>query len=134
MTGRLVAIAVLLVLAGGVADAQDSGPPNPSTAANSRVVSTILTSDFYRGNQLFQADGCGECHGTVGQGGRSSGPRIARLGLPFPAFLQQVRNPSNEMPPYAVNVLSEADATAIYYFLESLPPPPPVKDLSLLNQ
>jgi ubiquinol-cytochrome c reductase cytochrome c subunit len=79
-------------------------------------------------------DGCFQCHGTVGQGGRVTGPRIARTELPFAAFLNQLRNPSNEMPPYEVKILSNGDAANIYAYLQSLPAPLAVKDIPLLNQ
>lgn len=87
-----------------------------------------------RGKQLYMADGCFQCHGTVGQGSRVTGPRLARTQLPFIGFVSELRNPSNEMPPYEAKVLSDAEATNIYAYLESLPAPPAVKDVPLLNQ
>ena len=46
------------------------------------------------------ADGCALCHGTVGQGGRGTGPHIAPNPLPFEAFAGQVRRPADAMPAY----------------------------------
>ncbi len=93
------------------------------------------TSNPAKGQQLYLADGCSSCHGTVGQGGggRTGGLRLARMGIPFPAFLNQVRHPRNEMPPYVAAVLSDQDVSDIYAFIASLPPPPDVKSIPILN-
>ncbi len=118
MTLRIgVAVVALLLGAAGMAAAQDSAP----------------AGDAAKGKDIFMADGCYQCHGTVGQGGRATGPRLANTELPMSAFLQQLRQPSNEMPPYEAPVLSDAAAADIYAYLQSLPPPPAVKDLPLLN-
>jgi mono/diheme cytochrome c family protein len=85
------------------------------------------------GAEVYKADGCWECHGTVGQGGAITGPRLAATALPYAAFLQQLRVPSNAMPPYEAKILSDADAANIYAYLKSLPAPQSAKDISLLN-
>jgi mono/diheme cytochrome c family protein len=90
--------------------------------------------DAAKGKATFLADGCYECHGTVGQGGRVTGPRLARTQLPLDAFVQQLREPSNEMPPYEAGVVSDADAASIYAYLLSLPAPMAAKDIPLLKQ
>lgn len=74
------------------------------------------------GQHLFMTNNCYLCHGTVGQGG--AGPRIAPPSLP-PAsgFMAYVRQPSGSMPPYTTKVVSDADLTAIYGYLQSLPQP-----------
>jgi mono/diheme cytochrome c family protein len=76
-----------------------------------------------RGKQLYMANNCYLCHGSVGQGG--AGPTLAppKLG-PENFFSAYVRHPTNEMPPYTPAVLSDADLGAIYGYLQSLPPPP----------
>ena len=45
----------------------------------------------------------------------------------------QLRNPANEMPPYADAVMSEQEVADIYAYLESLSGRRPVKDFPLLN-
>jgi ubiquinol-cytochrome c reductase cytochrome c subunit len=45
-----------------------------------------------------------------------------------------VRHPSGGMPPYTSKVLSDAEIDDIYAFLKTIPAPPPVKDIPLLNQ
>jgi mono/diheme cytochrome c family protein len=91
--------------------------------------------DAAKGKALYTTDGCSSCHGTAGQGGggRTGGLRLAQIPMPFPAFLNQLRHPANEMPPYVAAVLSDKDATDIYAFIASLPPPPDVKTIPLLN-
>src|ERR1700733_13369864 len=65
------------------------------------------------GRQLFLANNCYLCHGTVGQGG--TGPRIAPPDLPpIEGFVAYVRHPAGGMPAYTTKVLNDADLTAIH--------------------
>ena len=91
--------------------------------------------DAGKGKQLWLADGCSYCHGTVGQGGggRAAGLRIASQPIPFGAFLNQVRQPANEMPVYVEKVLSDQDVADIFAYIQSLPPPPDLKSIRILN-
>jgi mono/diheme cytochrome c family protein len=93
------------------------------------------TGDAARGKQLYMTDGCSYCHGAVAQGGggRTGGLRLAQMPIPFAAFLNQLRHPANEMPPYVPAVLSDQDATDIYAYIARLPPPPDVKTIPALN-
>src|SRR3954452_12394575 len=84
------------------------------------------------GKQLYLKDGCYECHGYAGQGG--AGARIAPRVLAAAAFIAYVRHPAGAMPPYTSKVISDAELTDIRAFLESLPAPPPLKSIPLLNQ
>jgi mono/diheme cytochrome c family protein len=88
-----------------------------------------------KGKQLFTTKGCSYCHGTVGQGGggRTGGLRIANMGIGFPAFLNQLRQPVNEMPPYVASALPDSDVADIFAYIASLPPPPDVKSIPILN-
>ncbi|HKD06797.1 MAG TPA: cytochrome c [Bryobacteraceae bacterium] len=91
------------------------------------------------GKKLFAADGCYECHGLQGQGGSAApvgsyGPRLAPPRIPVEAIRLYIRHPSGSMPPYAAKVLSDAQIDDIYAFLKTIPAPPPVKDIPLLNQ
>ena len=87
------------------------------------------------GKKIFLADGCYECHGRDGQGGAFNGPApiLAQTQLPFDAFKQQLRDPSNEMPPYVDAVLDDQGAADIFAFLHTLKGPIPAKDVPLLN-
>ena len=48
----------------------------------------VPKGDPVKGKQLWFADGCSYCHGTVGQGGRAAGP--ADRALPGPAGRSQL--------------------------------------------
>jgi mono/diheme cytochrome c family protein len=87
------------------------------------------------GRKIFLADGCYECHGRDGQGGAFNGPApiLAQTALPFDAFKQQLRDPSNEMPPYVDSVLNDQGVADIYAFLHTLKGPVPAKDVQILN-
>ena len=75
-----------------------------------------------RGPRLFMADGCYECHGTVGQGG--PGVRLAPSPPPAAVIAAYIRNPSGEMPPYGSKLVSDADVRDIHAYLLSLPASP----------
>jgi cytochrome c553 len=102
----IIPMLVTAMLAGGT-PAQAQGSP-PGDAAN--------------GKRVYMADGCYQCHGTVGQGSRPTGPHLAPNPLPYEAFAGQVRRPVNAMPPYTSVVLSEQDLADIYAYLVSIPP------------
>lgn len=121
---RLLSLAAALVMLAGAAAAQNQGAAPGDNAKG----------DSAKGKATFMADGCFECHGQVGQGGRFTGPRLAKTQLPLDAFAQQLRQPSNEMPPYELAVVSDAAIADIYAYLQSLPAPQPGKDIPLLNQ
>jgi len=93
------------------------------------------SGDAARGKQLYTTVGCSYCHGTAGQGGggRTGGLRLAQMGIAFPAFLNQLRQPQEEMPPYVASVLPDKDVADIYAFVASLPPPPDAKSIPILN-
>jgi mono/diheme cytochrome c family protein len=87
------------------------------------------------GQRLFVRDGCYECHGYLGQGSTSTGgTRLGPPQIPLSAFVSYVREPTGQMPPYTAKVVSNDDLAEIYNFLKSVPPPPPLKSISILNQ
>jgi mono/diheme cytochrome c family protein len=95
--------------------------------------------DAGNGKKLYIADGCYECHGLEGQGGSSApvgsyGPRLAPPKLPVEAIRAYVRHPGGGMPPYTPKVLSDSQIDDIYAFLKTIPAPPPIKDIPLLNE
>jgi len=53
--------------------------------------------------------------------------------MPFEGFLGQIRNPSNDMPAYAAQVMSDQAVADIYAYMQSLPGPRQVKDIAILN-
>ena len=78
--------------------------------------------DPVNGKRVFMADGCYQCHGTLGQGSRPTGPHIAPNPLPYAAFAAQLRHPANAMPPYTTVVLPEQELADIYAYLLTIPP------------
>jgi ubiquinol-cytochrome c reductase cytochrome c subunit len=84
------------------------------------------------GKRLYVKDGCYECHGYAGQGG--AGVPLTPRVLPAAGLIKYVRHPAGAMPPYTNKVVSDAELTDIRAFLASLPAPPPLKSIPILNQ
>jgi mono/diheme cytochrome c family protein len=84
------------------------------------------------GKKLYSQYGCYQCHGYAAQGG--VGPRLAPRPLTFPAFSKYVRQPSGEMPPYTIKVLSDSGLADVYSFLQSVPRPLDVDNIPLLKE
>jgi mono/diheme cytochrome c family protein len=84
------------------------------------------------GKKLYAQYGCYQCHGYAAQGG--VGPRLAPRPLAFAAFSKYLRQPSGEMPPYTVKVLSNNQLADVYAFLRSVPQPPAVDSIPLLKE
>ncbi len=85
-----------------------------------------------KGKELYVKDGCYECHGYSGQGG--AGARIAPKVMSTAALIKYVRHPSGAMPPYTAKVASDQDLADIRAFLATMPDPPPLKSIPILNQ
>jgi mono/diheme cytochrome c family protein len=119
---RLAATAAIAMIMGGLAAARADGTP-PS-------------GDPVNGKRLYLADGCFECHGRAGQGGRFNypTPALADIALPVESFISFLREAPNDMPSFSADVLSDKDAADIHAFLSSLPGPKSPKDTPLLNQ
>ena len=83
------------------------------------------------GKRLFVKDGCYECHGYAGQGGAGA-PLVPRV-MSAANLIKYVRHPAGAMPPYTNKVVSDAELTDIRAFLASLPAPPPLKSIPILN-
>jgi mono/diheme cytochrome c family protein len=84
------------------------------------------------GRRLYLKDGCYECHGYAGQGG--AGARLAPRVLAIDNFIKYVRHPAGAMPPYTSKVASDAELTDIRAFLATMPEPPALKSIPMLNQ
>ena len=89
------------------------------------------------GEAVYLRAGCQSCHGTVGHGGAAR--RLAPNTLPLPAFTTWVRNGTpgwtfaTGMPAFPASVIGDADLADVRAYLASLPPPPPVADIPLLE-
>lgn len=95
----------------------------------------VFAASAEKGKAAFIQNGCWQCHGTMGQGSimTSGGKRLAPDPMPWEAFSAFVRSTNRSMPPYSEAVISDADLTDIYAYLQSIPKPPDVKSLPLLN-
>src|ERR1700752_725017 len=94
------------------------------------------TGDPVNGQRLYMADGCFECHGRAGQGGRFNylTPALADIALPGESFISFLREAPNDMPSFSADVLPDKDAADFHAYLSSLPGPKSPKDFPLLNQ
>ena len=104
-------------------------------AAGAARAQDAPAGDAVNGKRVYLATGCFECHGRSGQGGAFNGPApiLAKTLLPFEAFAAQMRNPSNDMPAYSEKVMPDRQLADIYAYLQALPGPRPVKDISILR-
>ena len=103
-------IALVMVAA---ASAQTPAP-QPSAAPAGNVET---------GKKLFVSYGCYQCHGYEAQGSSATGPRLGPRPIAFAAFSRYIRQPTGQMPPYTAKVVSDADLTNIYAFVQSRPAP-----------
>ena len=108
-------VAVMLMGAvSGVALAQSGGNPD-------------------NGKRLYLRDGCWECHGYAGQGGRD-GARLANTALSAPQLTRYVRRPPGAMPAYIDKVITDGELADIWAYVKAMPAPKAVKDIPLLNE
>ena len=115
-----------------------SGAGGPLWAAAQAVSSTVVSpgaaDDVERGRQLYMANGCFSCHGTVGQGGERSGaPKLAPDTYPFEAFGVLVRTPREAMPRFDVKFVSEEQLQLIHRYLSSVPRGAAARDIPALQ-
>ena len=109
---------VTILLTGVVALAQQPAAP---------------TNNVANGKRLFERDGCWECHGWAGQGGRD-GARVADTALTTAQLTRYVRKPTGAMPAYIDKVITDQELADIWAYLKSMPPPKAAKDIPLLNE
>ena len=82
-------------------------------------------ADAENGEKVFDKLGCSRCHGSAGEGMSSTGketgaPRIAGTHLSLREFVQSVRKPKGQMPPFGSKQVSDAELSEVYAFLESV--------------
>src|SRR5579871_3777716 len=92
------------------------------------------TPNAENGRKLFARYGCYQCHQREAQGAAATGPRLGPHPIPYANFTKYVRHPAGQMPPYTEKVVKDSELADIYAFLQSLPNPPAVKDVPLLNE
>jgi mono/diheme cytochrome c family protein len=91
------------------------------------------TGNADNGKKLFRETGCYQCHGLAGQGAVMTGPPVSRTELPFDGFLNQLRHPASQMPPYEAAIVSDKDAADIYAYLRQMPAPRDPNSIPLLK-
>ena len=85
---------------------------------------TQARADAQNGKKVFEKLGCFRCHGSAGEGmsqtGKQAGsPKIAATKLSLRDFLQSVRKPRGQMPPFLATQVSDEELSDVYAFLES---------------
>jgi len=85
------------------------------------------------GKKLYDVVGCYQCHNRMAQGAGATGPKLAPDPLPWQAFMNQVRHPRYEMPPYEAAIVTDQQVADIYAFLQTIPKPADPKTIPLLN-
>ncbi len=75
------------------------------------------------GRKVFEKLGCSRCHGSTGEGmsltrEKPGPPKIAATKLSLRDFLQSVRKPKGQMPPFTTNQVSDEDLSDVYAFLQ----------------
>src|ERR1700743_1059426 len=85
----------------------------------------LADGDAQKGKVAFIRNGCWQCHDFNGQGSvaTSTGKVVARTQVPVDGFISFVPPTNGAMPPFRPQVLSDADLTDIYAYLQSLPEP-----------
>ena len=87
-----------------------------------------------RGRQLYMANGCYSCHGTVGQGAERGGaPRLAPDPQPFEAFKIMVRQPRDAMPRLDARFVNDEQLLAMHRYLAAITKGPAAKDIAVLQ-
>lgn len=92
--------------------------PAPAQAPVASPVPPLGYGDPAQGEAAYRAAGCVLCHGLEAEG--SIGPALAGTRLDFVAFLAAVREPSDVMPPYLAEQITDQDVRHILAYVESL--------------
>jgi ubiquinol-cytochrome c reductase cytochrome c subunit len=112
MTMKIALLTFVIVAAVSAQQRPEAPQPNAAPAGNAET-----------GKKLFVSYGCYQCHGYEAQGSNATGPRLGPRPIAYAAFSRYVRQPTGQMPPYTTKVVSDADLTNIYAFVQSRPAP-----------
>jgi len=125
VVGIVVGMAAVLSGAATLAQQAPAQAPAPASAAAAEPARNLEN-----GKTLYEKYGCSDCHGLLGQGAPTSGPRIAPNPLPLAAFIRSVRAPRLQMPPYTAKVMPDQDLADVRAYLATVPKPAPVTVLA----
>jgi mono/diheme cytochrome c family protein len=125
---RVSGIAAFIVLAAIAAGLIAVRSSEARATSGQKQSSSISSGNAQNGKLVFENQGCNKCHGSQGEGlsipGQNGGvPRIASTTLALPTFVQLVRKPQGQMPPFGNQKVSDSDLADVYAFLQSLTPP-----------
>jgi ubiquinol-cytochrome c reductase cytochrome c subunit len=118
---------MVAVLSNAATLAQQAPAQAPATAS---AAAAEPARNLENGKKLFEKYGCSDCHGLLGQGAPTSGPRIAPNPLPLAAFIRYVRAPRLQMPPYTAKVMPDQELADVRAYLATVPKPAPVTVLA----
>ena len=127
-------VLIVLVMFGSLLGAQ--APATPAAAL------APPPGNAENGKKLYMNRACYQCHNTeaygdgstAGRGTDRRGPRLAPRPLAYPLFYKLVRHPADQMPPYTEKVMTDQEIADIYAFLLTIPAPPPVSSIPILNR
>ena len=102
-------------------------------SGNAPAAASAPSGNAENGKTLYTKVGCYECHDRDAEGA-GTGPRLAPNPMPWAGFSHQVRQPVNSMPPYTAKVLSDAELADIYAFLQTIPKPPALSSIPILQK
>ena len=127
-TPRMMAvIGMVAVWSAAATLAQQAQAPARAPAP---AAATEPAPNLENGKKLYEKYGCSDCHGLLGQGAPTSGPRIAPNPLPLAAFIRYVRAPRLQMPPYTAKVMPDQELADVRAYLASVPKPAPATVLA----
>lgn len=103
-----------------------------SSSAQTAPEPPLASTSTARGQGLYVAQGCYQCHGFNGQGSVMSGPALTPLRRSLHDFQAYVRAPSGIMPAYSSKILPDADLAAISAYVAAFPVARATRDIPLL--
>jgi len=104
-----------------------------ASSAVAQSAPTTTVGDAARGKTLWVKDNCYSCHGYDGHGG--AGVKLAPKPISMVAFMAFVRHPAaSSMPTFSAKIIPDQDLRDMWAYLNTIPNPPAVKDIPLLNQ
>ena len=95
----------------------------------------ISAQDNDEGYALWMQYQCYICHDHQGyrKASATTNP-LAGTPLPFEAFAALTRYPSNQMPPFSEDQLSDEELRAMWEYVRSQPPSPEAGDIPVLRE
>jgi mono/diheme cytochrome c family protein len=114
---------------------QSLGPAGGAASGGAANSASGVAGNADKGQRLYVSYGCYECHGREGQGSlQTGGVRIGPPPISLAEFTTYIRQPANQMPPYAAKAVPDAEVAEIYAFLQTRPMPASSRDIPLLNK